>query len=106
MSDLAHACRGGAADAPGADDRDAAVQVGQPAQLLADDQAIGRFDSVLAESVARPRVSIVAATRSHFAGEFPDYLTRCRIKQVLNTYVVDPQTARLTDIALWRADRS
>lgn len=77
----------------------------QPAQLMIDYAPLARYDTLFAESLQKPGVSVVADARLSAPPLFEAYLDRYRIEHVLTTCDVDPVTGLLVDIALWRAER-
>ncbi|MCA1971430.1 MAG: helix-turn-helix transcriptional regulator [Caenispirillum sp.] len=77
----------------------------QPAQLMIDYAPLARHDTLFAESLQKPGVSVVADARLSAPPLFEAYLDRYRIEHVLTTCDVDPVTGLLDDIALWRAER-
>ncbi len=76
----------------------------QPAQMLADYQAIGPVDPVLAASVRQPGVPVVADSATWAPPEALPYLQRYGIAHTLAICSADPRTALITGIGLWRAD--
>lgn len=78
----------------------------QPAQLMVDYAPLAHQDTVFAESLQKPGISVVADARLSVPAVFGAYLDRYRIEHVLTTCDVDPVTGLLDDIALWRAERA
>lgn len=76
----------------------------QPAQMLIDYQAVGASDVLLAESMRRPGVPVVADTPTWAPSAMLDYLKRYRIEHAMATTEVDPHTGLSTGIGLWRSD--
>lgn len=76
----------------------------QPVQMMVDYQAIGPLDPVLAAVLQQPGVPLAADSASWAAPQALPFLQRYRIAHTLATCAVDPRTALVTGISLYRAD--
>lgn len=76
----------------------------QPQQMLSDYEPLKSQDVLFAECLATPGRALRAAARTELPTSFQDYNERYGLRQALCTMTIDPSTALVTGVSLYRSD--
>ncbi len=74
----------------------------QPPELLQDYERLKHLDPLFVESARQPGVPVRASARTSLPHAFMPYVERYGLEQAMSTMHIDPRSALLTGITVWR----